>query len=267
MKTLISISFLTGLLVAACTNQHTKEGPPDPSAQLWLKPQDGTTNWTEAPYVLAGSGLVTLTQGEAMVAALQLRTYPELETVKGKAEIVFVGEANDVIGKIVFQPAKPLQERWYALSLDAVPEGLELRSALRPLSDGSHGVTFRVGSSPTVQAVVVCARSQGEHQVRIAPSEPVMPRSGWDGGLLARLSQNGKALECASANQFETAEPAAVFNCENLDERAELRVEVSAGDLVSMTGKPLNQGQAIDLRFVPAEQPLIGDSCRTYTLK
>ncbi len=143
-----------------------------PSAII-LSPADLTTG-TQESYPTLGIPRRGLSEDEAAEIAGRygLVTWPEREAVATTVRYVDEAAEHAVYSRIVLQPDRPLENRWYALRGHATADERQ-PSDVTPL-DGEHVVSrFFVGSNPIVRRVVARARLDGGGDIEVAYSERV----------------------------------------------------------------------------------------------
>jgi hypothetical protein len=132
-----------------------------------------------------------------IAGSVTLKTWPEQEVVATAVSKIVdaTGRSDeDEFAHIYVATASPLSERWYALSIDALPAGAAWSpdSNAFALASGGRATRFRVGSQPMVAGVRVYGQGQGKQVVYVAFSERV-PR---DSKVVGIAQVDGKTASC-----------------------------------------------------------------------
>lgn len=231
-----------GLTAALDTPAHDHEhAVPESPRRVWFAPEDMTTAVGDTPPELSIMQLdnpVTEAQLRALAKTLTLVTEPEgtpvaydieYEIPETKAE---AGAQQIHRGTIRLTPKEPLEQRWYALRVDALPEGYEAaKSVARDvLGEGTIGSRFRPDSHPVVKKIEMCGPREHGHRVAVTFSERVTASRSLAG--IARVEHtSGAQPKCSplAAPDSAAGDMAVVLDCAGVRFDAPLRVAIEPG--------------------------------------
>lgn len=149
--------------------QRGPEGPTRPAPTVQLQPSDLTTSVGQGPFQVVVSNLGAPV-GSALLnqiaKSIVLKTWPEQGVVSAtvsKTVDALGSQDADQFAHIYVTPAAPLADRWYAFSIDALPDGAvwPTTSNVLALNSGSHVTRFRVGPEPIVSGVRAYDKAKG----------------------------------------------------------------------------------------------------------
>jgi hypothetical protein len=158
---------------------------------------------------------------------------------------------------VTFADAK-LEEGWYRLRIDALPDGVQLpaKDPVEHLPDGSVAARFHVGSRPTVRWVTACP----DGRVGLDLSERVRPRP----DLLPSIALHraGRAVERCRIPEGQWEEPSAHLYLDCRPGAAEPVVAVELPDgFVAESGRPLRDGSGEGRRVALERTDLTDGPC------
>ena len=156
---------LVPLAVASCSARDAVV--PAEAPRVSIGPVDVLTNTGATPLTILVDGRgrsVPLANApgalDAVAAAIQLRTYPELSPV---AATMAIGPPTDGTAprSIVVTPAAVLQPRWYVLSVTTLPDGVVPLSDLRlyGTSLGAVASRFNTASAPVLRKLQISEKN------------------------------------------------------------------------------------------------------------
>ncbi len=261
--------------------------PLRPGPTIQFQPSDLTSAIEKSPLRVGVDNLgapIGIELLNALAAAIHLYEWPEMREVK------FSFTVNDVTGGtraadgypktdqayVEIIPAAPLDDRWYAMTVSSLPTGISAPRLAwhETLPDGTLGVRFSPGSHPTLAAVRVCDKGDGNTVVLADFSERVS-----SGGAGSR------AFGLGLANLAGGPEPTCVFDaasglgggarfhratCKGLAlDKVPIKISVEA-NLASVSGRSLEspgQGpRGIDQVISSANLRNWGSGCRIVRL-
>jgi hypothetical protein len=156
-------------------------GPTRPAPTIQLEPIDLTTSTGQTPLQVLVSNLggpVGMGPLNQIARSVTLRAWPEQTVVAVSVSKIVDATGNsdeDEFAHIYLTPSSPLADRWYALSVDALPQGISWPAFANVLDvkGGARVSRFRVGSGPVVTGVRVYAKDPTRHLVYVDFSERV----------------------------------------------------------------------------------------------
>jgi hypothetical protein len=201
-RAVAQIAILTAGLVLACHG----DGGDAHAAFLDVAPQDGTTGLT-APSVQIRVGTTEGSRLEAISKGLSLATWPDLSAVPASTTISTpVG-----LGAICVDSTSAVPEGWYvAIVGERAGAVADEPTGFHTLPDGRLGVRVRVGSSPAVWGIVVCAKSATDVVVLVRYTEFV--RAVGTEPYPARVTAGAPGQEPALCQRMWTPEAGAATN-------------------------------------------------------
>lgn len=201
---------------AACAAASSDAGtPPATSARVGATPDDLTTSTgTSELSVFADNGLNAVDSAllEAVAAKVELRTYPELSPVAFTTMMRGPQAGPEPTrSSIVVTPNVPLEDRWYVLSVSALPSGSVEAFANTALHHtAALGVVvsrFRPGSAPVLRGVSLCQKSAASRIV-VDFSEGVTMET-----LATRLHAGDGSCTLVSETGVAAVQPQIFFDC------------------------------------------------------
>jgi hypothetical protein len=170
---------------------------------------------------------------DAVAQALSLSRHPDGEPVPVQIERRAEGGEAPAI-RLVLRPEAPLEDRWYLLRLDPVPEGITIVGDAMTTPDGAAGARFRTGAEVVTRSVRACSDAAGGVVLTATLSERIAMT---EGQRAMRVRQGGEILECApldrEAPREEKGHPATAgeirVRCPGAESGAPLEIAL-AGD-------------------------------------
>jgi hypothetical protein len=265
-------------------------GPERRNPTLQLEPMDMMTAVGNSPLHVLVSKLGTADASdvlERVAAAVQLRTWPELDEVPTTTSQSVEGPgAGDQAGygHVYLQPSTPLTDRWYALVLESVPSGVDLPAfaSVHTTDSGKHVARFRVGSEPVVTGLRVYAKEAQKQVVYVDFSERVVGDaqgvvvtgpSGKCQGVRAPAAPKPSGFPTKSNGAGEVVPTEAEVSTNSLqlvcsgriDPASELTLEVKSG-FRSASGPALNAGKGVRVKAAATDWKEWGEGGRQLRL-
>jgi hypothetical protein len=219
-----------------------------------------------------------------IAGTVTLRTWPEQAIVPSKiARIVDASGKSDQdeFAHIYLTPSAPLADRWYALSIDALPPGAAwpVFASVLDAKSGARVSRFRVGSEPVVAGVRVYMKDPATKVVHIDFSERITG----DARLIDATYSGGSSLGCQpevaapppppSAGAAGATPPPGAradasvtsvrLTCATIDLQRPLQLDIRPG-LRSTSGPALNSGRAVRQVVNPGDWIDWGDGAKLF---
>lgn len=284
-------------------HDHADHGVPLSPVMVSFAPGDLTSSTGATPikvFVEKGGQAVDAETLDRLADQIDLRTYPELEPVDAEVTVVESarpgrpaarggddkGDDKDAASEpvrdnpgraaLVVRPSRPLAERWYVVSIAAMPEGARpvAWTGVTETHLGAFAARFHPGSQPVLRDVRLCAKAQGRAARVVATfSEGLRVDAARAAGLVrVRDGATGEACALVPPPRADVPQPALELDCPAsvLESRA-IDFGLSAG-LASMTGAPVSsieaRGRGVELNdaldFGDVEEV---SGCRTVALQ
>jgi hypothetical protein len=260
------------------------QGPARPGPTIVsIEPLDLTTSVGLSPMQVVVSnwsapvGAVRLSQ---IASSIHLKTWPELADVAVVASVVDAtgNPGEDAYAHVHLAPSAQLNDRWYAISVDALPQGVTWPAFL-PVSVQSTGARvsrFRMGSQPIVAGVRTYAKGAGKSVVYVDFSERITG----DANQVAVSYADGTALNCVAsppqppvttATAGLTGKPVVPPGFSSVqmacggpvDVGRQIGVAIGAG-LSSTSGPALNSGAPVQIAIAPSAWMDWGDGGKIW---
>ncbi len=217
-----------------------------------------------------GSDLLT-----KLALTVSLRTWPELDPVPtAEAVIQDAKSDSDSFAHVSLSPKQPLVDRWYAVVVGQLPEGLAWAEHQESeiLDAGEHVNRFRPDSSPVLRSVRLAKKDSGAQALYVEFSERMVGEAGVviikysDGADLpcarqAVQTQGGKdsattGTGVSAPTKMDAASDSfaeVLFTCEKaIDLERGISLSIGAG-LTSVSGVALSNGTAVERIVVSAD--------------
>lgn len=253
-------------------------GPPMPGPTIvQVEPIDMATSIGTTPIQLIVSnsggpvGQATLTQ---IAAAVSLKTYPEMGDVPLAISNIVdtTGQpGQDAYAHIYLSPKSPLADRWYGLSVGALPSTVNWPPfpSMLALAGGANMARFRPGSDPMVAGVRSYAKAGGvsiayvDFSERVTGAVNAIQLAYADGAATSCVADDPAAPtpiadtpnagvtsgKAQAATSFSTLS----FNCgAAIDYGRPIVLSIAQG-LKSTSGAALNRGAAAQHTIAPAD--------------
>ncbi len=233
-----------------------------PTASVWMQPMDLSTSVGVTPLAVKFSGKGAIGSGTLADAAarLTLRTWPELESV------AITTRATDTTptapAQVEAVPSAPLSDRWYVLTLAALPAGASFEAGypVKRLSDTSYGVRFRPGEEAVVTQIRVCPKVDGQVSVAVDLSERLIARDS-DSPLLNLPPAVASLCGATTRPLPPSGAKTIMFTCTAMDLGRAVQVELRGSALRTVAGSAV---PALVHSFVPGTVEKWADGCRVF---
>jgi hypothetical protein len=250
-----------GATTGSGSGAQAESGRPDPIVQL--EPLDLTTSVGSSPLhiLVANAGdPVGAELLQRIADTVKIKTWPELDDVSATVSEITDTTGNsgeDEYAHIYLAPSSQLSDRWYALYVEKLPQGVAwpVYSSTLTLADGSHVSRFRIGSEPVVASVRVLQGAQ-KRAVYVDFSERISGDSSLVGLSYAR---NGVATSCKAQSMTPAAVSTATDGSSGVSTNTKPS-DVSAKDIRLSCSDAVDSGQPIQLTIRPGLRSASGPS-------
>lgn len=239
-------------------------------ARLYFQPIDVTSDVSRTPVQLIFDNFQNIVPADVVQKLAELAslvTYPEQEAVATTAQVT-EGTEQDPRGYLTLVPVSPLSERWYALRVAKLPEGIETPvKTFLVQPDGTLVSRFRLGSQPVLRSISYCQRSTDVVSIFFNFSETVVAASGSRSDFMkVQQATTGARCELSSEPSINR------FDCSGLRMDQEAKAIIVTG-LSSPAGIPVATfasgrltaplvAQPLEFRAVPNSLEAGSGGCR-----